>query len=426
MEIKNFIQTKENGNSHTTEEINYFIKNLNSFSQNEITQWLKAVKHNGLDLEETSALTLAMANSGEILSWEELEPVIDKHSTGGIGDKVTLLFVPLLAAYGINVPKLSGRSLGITGGTIDKLESIPGFRTNLTIEEIKNQVKEIGLAIASASSNLAPADKRLYAIRDVTDTIDSIPLIASSIMSKKIAMGAKNIILDVKCGTGAFMKTIERSVLLADTMTKIGSNLNKNIKTVITDMNQPLGNMIGNTLEIKEALEVLSGKEVQDLVEVVISLAKEAILLIEPTVSIASLEKKLMNLLLQGGSLSKFEKMVTFQGGNLSKLSESKYIEKVRFPHEGYIQQVDAKLIGEVVFSLGGGRTSIKDSIDYASGITLFKKIGDFIKKDETILEIHTNNLDNMENIKNKLLSSVTISKAIPNKIQLIHKISRK
>jgi len=432
MEIENFIQTKQDSQKHSVEEINYFIKNLNNFSQDKITQWLKAVKANSLDDNETSTLTLAMAKSGNILDWKELEPTIDKHSTGGIGDKITLLFVPLIAAYGINIPKLSGRSLGITGGTIDKLESIPGFKTNLSISEIKEQVKNIGLAVCSTSTDLAPADKKLYAIRDVTDTVDSIPLIASSIMSKKIATGAKNIILDVKVGSGAFIKTIEDAKLLAKEMVSIGKNLNKSIKAVITEMNEPLGYKIGNSLEIKEVLEVLSGKEIQDLVEIVIYLAKEAIDLVgdveaglKPAFTKpAPTDTELKDLLLNGAALKKFEEMVKAQGGNLnSELPKAKYIEILKSEKEGYIQKIDAKDIGEAVYSLGAGRKLVSDSIDHSVGIVLLKKRGDKIGKNESLLEIHAKSKEDADKVKEKLLSGITFGQKEPSKLKLIHEI---
>ena len=415
-------------------QIKDFIKNLNNLSQDEITQWLKAVKANGLDDNETSALTLAMAKSGNILDWGGLEPTIDKHSTGGIGDKITLLFVPLIAAYGINIPKLSGRALGITGGTIDKLESIPGFKTNLTIEEIKNQVKKIGLAVCSASIDLAPADKKLYAIRDVTNTIDSIPLIASSIMSKKIATGARNIILDVKTGSGAFMKTFEDAKLLAQKMVSIGKKLNKNIKAVITEMNEPLGYKIGNALEIKEVLEVLSGKEVPDLVEITVTLAREAILLVE-AVGAGSvraglapaqidLGNELRDLLLNGPALKKFESMIKAQGGNLNiDLPKAKYIEVLKSESDGYIEKIDAQIIGEVVFELGAGRKSVSENIDHSVGIVLLKKHGDKIIKDEPLLEIHANSKEDASKIKEKLLSDIVLRQKEPSKLKLIHEV---
>ena len=426
LNIKDFIKRKQESKSHLDEEIQSFIKNLKSFTQDEITQWLKSVKLNGLNDKETSALTLAMANSGTILNWEGLEPLIDKHSTGGIGDKITLFYAPLIAAYGINIPKLSGRSLGITGGTIDKLESIPGFRTNLNIEEIKSQVKKIGLAIAGTSSNLAPADKVLYSIRDVTNTVDSIPLIASSIMSKKIAGGATNIILDVKFGSGAFMKSLEDARLLASTMVKIGNSLKRNTRAVISDMNQPLGYSIGNALEIKEVIDVLSGKEVSDLIEVVISLAIESIKIIEGKVEL-SLEKKLLDLLLKGQALKKFEEMVLEQKGDLKTFCKSNkktaFIETIKAENEGYIQNIDARILGEEVHKLGAGRKLVSDSIDHSVGVVLFKKYGNKVNNHEPLLEIHAKNNKDAENAKNKLISAITIAHNTPPKLKLVQEI---
>lgn len=423
MPIKDFIKTKQEGKIHSCEEINWFIKNLNSFSNEEIADWLRAVKANDLNDSETTTLTLAMANSGEILSWRGLEPVLDKHSTGGIGDKITFLFVPLIAAYGINIPKLSGRSLGITGGTIDKLESILGFRTSLSIEEIKEQVKKIKLSISGSSANLAPADKKIYAIRDVTGIVDLIPLLASSIMSKKIACGAGNIILDVKFGSGAFMKDLNGAKMLAGKMVHIGKQLDKKMKAVISNMNQPLGFAIGNVLEIKEVLEVLSGKEVQDLVEITISLAHEAISLINPKPEL-NLEKKLTDLLLRGEALKKFEDMVLAQGGDLksvfSKDRIAKHIDVIKSDRDGYIQNIDARLIGEVVHALGAGRKSVTDKIDHSVGIVLHKKYGHKMTKGETILEIHAKNKEDSESVKEKLASAIKLGQNEPPKLKLI------
>ena len=406
-------------------DIENFIKNLDQFSQDEITKWLKAVKANGLTDNEISTLTLSMAKSGTMLSWEGLEPTIDKHSTGGIGDKVTLLFTPLIAAYGINIPKLSGRSLGMTGGTIDKLESIPGFKTNLSIEEIKKQVKKIGLVIASASTNIAPADKKLYAIRDITDTIDSIPLIASSVMSKKIAGGAKNIILDVKFGSGAFMKTFEDAKLLSTKMVSIGKSLNKNIKAVISDMNQPLGHAIGNALEVKEILEILSGKEVNDLVEITIFLAKEAICMVNSNPPL-NIEKNLRDLLLKGSALKKFEEMIHAQGGNIKEfhnLRSANHIETVKSNFDGYITNIDALAIGEAVHYLGAGRKNVMDKIDYSVGIVLFKKYGDKVNMNESFLEIHAKSKTDAEIVKSKLLDAIKFGQNSPSKLKLIHEV---
>lgn len=428
MQIKDFIKTKEDSKQHSEDDIHYFIKNLNKFSQEEITHWLKAVKANGLDDKETTTLTIAMANSGTILNWDGIEPIVDKHSTGGIGDKITLLYAPLIASYGIHIPKLSGRSLDITGGTIDKLESIPGFKTNLNIDEIKEQVKKIGLVVCSASKNLAPADKTLYAIRDVTNTVNSIPLIASSIMSKKIAGGAKNIVLDVKFGSGAFMKEFDEARLLASIMVTIGKNLNKNIKAIVTNMNQPLGYAIGNTLEIKEVLEVLSGKEVQDLVEIVIALACESISLINQKQEL-NIEKKLKDLLLKGSALKKFKEMVLAQGGNLEGLfnesNNAKHIEIVQSQYEGYIRNIDAFLVGKVVHALGAGRKLVSDEIDHSVGIVLYKKYGDKVTKDESILEIHSKSKEDAKIAKLKLQDAIQIAQEKPSKLKLVCEIIR-
>lgn len=417
------IITKQKSKKLTKEEINSFISNLNTLKDEEIIDWLKAVKEHSLDDEETSFLTLAMAKSGIMLSWEGLEPTIDKHSSGGIGDKVTLLFAPLIAAYGINIPKLSGRALGISGGTIDKLESIEGFNTNLTIHELKEQVKNIGLAISSATKDLVPADKKLYAIRDVTGTIVSIPLIASSIMSKKIAGGSKNIILDVKAGSGAFMQNLEDAKILASRMVAIGKKLNKNIKACISNMEEPLGNNIGNSLEIKEVLDVLSGKEVNDLVTLTITLGIEAITLINGKNEM-NLETKLRNLLLKGEALKKFEALAKAQGGNLKTgFKKANCIETLESKKSGIIQKMDAKCIGTAVFNLGAGRKEVKDKIDHSVGIVLYKKVGDKVNENEPILEIHAKSKEDANNTKNELLKGIIIGQEVVPKLQLIHEI---
>lgn len=428
MKITDFIKTKQDSKKHTKEEINYFIKNLNQFSQEEITHWLKAVKANGLDDQETSALCTAMTNSGVILNWEGLEPTIDKHSTGGIGDKITLLFAPLMAAYGINVPKLSGRGLGITGGTIDKLESIKGFQTNLTSVQLKDQVKKIGLGITSASHDLAPVEKKLYMIRDVTDTIDSIPLIASSIMAKKFAGGSKNIILDVKFGSGAFMKSFEEARLLAQTMVNIGKANGKKIKAVLSIMDQPLGYAIGNVLEVKEVMEILSGKEVDDLVEITIKLALEVISMVNTNVGAyhgTPLQEKLRHCLLRGEALRKFEEMVKAQGGNLDLIYDKKekanHIEVIKSNQDGYIHNIDALAFGESVHYLGAGRKSIQDKIDYSVGIVSHKKYGDKVVKNESLFEIHSKSPEDALKIKSKLTNAIKFGQDKPSKLKLVY-----
>lgn len=427
--LKNFIETKENAKAHSKEEIENFIKNLDDLSHEEITKWLKAVKKNGLDDRETSALTLAMANSGTMLSWEDLEPTIDKHSTGGIGDKVSLIFVPLVAAYGetfgprLYLPKLSGRALGITGGTLDKLESIYGFRTNLSIDEIKKQVRGLSLVISGATTDIAKADKKLYAIRDITGTIDSVPLIASSIMSKKIAGGAKNIILDVKYGLGAFMKEFSDSKLLAEKMVSIGKDLNKNIKAVISNMDQPLGCAVGNALEIKEVLDVLSGKEINDLIELVICLAKEAIQMTGLKTE-ANIEEKLTKLIKDGRALNKFEEMVLAQGGDLKKgFKKASYVDYLTSSIEGYIVSIKADEVGEIVHELGGGRKYINNRIDHSVGVIFSKKIGDKVKPGECIVEIHARSKEDAVSAKDKLNYSIGLSREETSKLKLIEEV---
>ena len=427
-ELKDFIKTKNNAKKHAEEEINFFVKNLDNFNQEKITAWLRAVKKHGLDDDEVTNLTLAMAKSGAVLSWEELEPTIDKHSSGGIGDKITLLFAPLIAAYGINFPKLSGRSLGITGGTIDKLESIKGLKTNLSIKEIKEQVTKIKLAISAATNNLAPADKKLYAIRNVTGTIDSIPLIASSIMSKKIAGGARNIILDVKAGSGAFMKDTESASILAKKMVAIGKRLDRNTKALITNMDEPLGHNIGNSLEIIEVLEILSGKEVGDLIEITIRLAREAIILINGNVEthrgMSSLDEKLQRLLLRGDALKKFEELINMQGGDLNNgFKKADYVELMRSNYDGIIQEINANVIGEIVFELGAGRKNINDSIDHSVGIVLLKKTEDLVKRGESLIEVHAKSKQDVDIIKDKLLSAIKIGNEKPKKQKLIYEV---
>lgn len=430
--IQDFIKTKQESRTHTKEEVVFFIKNLQSFSDEEIIQWLRAVKSNGLTTEETSALTLAMAQSGVMLSWEELESTLDKHSTGGIGDKVSLLFVPLVVSYGeiylkrkIYIPKLSGRALGITGGTIDKLESIPQLKTNLSLEQIKEQIKNISCVICSTSSDLAPADKKLYALRDITGTIDSIPLIASSIMSKKIAGGAKNIILDVKFGSGAFMKSFQDAKNLAVAMVNIGKDLDKNIRAVISNMDQPLGRAVGNTLEIKEVIDILSSTEVNDLSELVICLAKEAIEILDKGQS-SSIKNNLRTLLKNGDALKVFKEMIKAQGGNLeafSQLKKANIIEVVRSDTAGYIQNIGALTVGETVYNLGAGRKQVSDQIDHTVGIVFMKKYGDKVLKQDTLFEIHARSKQEFEVAKKKLLSAISFSQKEPPRLKLVYEV---
>jgi len=364
-----------------------------------------AITINGMTSEETAYLTEEMRVSGEVWDLSDIPGLkIDKHSTGGVGDKVSLILGPLVASCGAKMAKMSGRGLGHTGGTLDKMESIPGMRINLTKEEFKKQVKEIGVCIIGQSKDIDPADKKLYALRDVTGTVQSIPLIASSIMSKKLASGADCILLDVKCGKGAFMKTYEDAKILATEMVNIGKKLKKNVKAEITDMNQPLGKAVGNSLEIKEVIETLKGNGPKDLED--ICLSSGAILLVQAELfkNTEDARKALVENIKNGKAFEKFKEFVKAQGGDVEyidhpeKFPVSKNLIEIKSDDEGYIKTIDALAIGLGSCHLGGGREKITDVIDMSAGIILNKKVGDFVKKGELLCTLHTNK-DNVDHI---------------------------
>ena len=346
-----------------------------------------------------------MRVSGDVWDLSDIPGLkVDKHSTGGVGDKVSLILGPMVAACGAKMAKMSGRGLGHTGGTLDKMESIPGMKINLTKEEFKKQVKDIGLAIIGQDKNIDPADKKLYSLRDVTGTVQSIPLIASSIMSKKLASGADCILLDVKCGKGAFMKTYENAKILATEMVNIGKKLNKNVKAEITDMNQPLGKAVGNNLEIKEVIETLKGNGPKDLEEICLSsgaiILEQAQLYNDRNEARKALEECIKN----GKALDKFKEFVKAQGGDTDyidhpeKFPVSKNLIEIKSEKEGYLKTIDALTIGLGSCHLGGGRMKLDDVIDMSAGIYLNKKVGDFAKKGELLCTLHTNK-DNVESI---------------------------
>ena len=364
-----------------------------------------AITINGMTSEETAYLTEEMRVSGEVWDLSDIPGLkIDKHSTGGVGDKVSLILGPLVASCGAKMAKMSGRGLGHTGGTLDKMESIPGMRINLTKEEFKKQVKEIGVCIIGQSKDIDPADKKLYELRDVTGTVQSIPLIASSIMSKKLASGADCILLDVKCGKGAFMKTYEDAKILATEMVNIGKELKKNVKAEITDMNQPLGKAVGNSLEIKEVIETLKGNGPKDLEE--ICLSSGAILLTQAELfkNTEDARKALVENIKNGKAFEKFKEFVKAQGGDVEyidhpeKFPVAKNLIEIKSDSEGYIKTIDALAIGLGSCHLGGGRIKINDVIDMSAGIILNKKVGEFVKKGELLCTLHTNK-DNVEHI---------------------------
>jgi pyrimidine-nucleoside phosphorylase len=407
MDIIEIIIAKKDGKVLTKEQIHFFIKGLidKTIEDYQVSALLMAITINGMNSEETAYLTEEMRVSGDVWDLSDIPGLkIDKHSTGGVGDKVSLILGPLVASCGAKMAKISGRGLGHTGGTLDKMESIPGMRINLTKEEFKKQVREIGVAIIGQDKHIDPADKRLYELRDVTGTVQSIPLIASSIMSKKLASGADCILLDVKCGKGAFMKNYEDAKKLAIEMVNIGKQLHKNVKAEITDMNQPLGKAVGNNLEIKEVIETLKGNGPEDLKE--ICLSSGAILLTQAELfkTTEDARKALEENIKNGKAFEKFKEFVKAQGGDLEyidhpeKFPVSKHLIEIKSENEGYIKTIDALAIGLGSCHLGGGRMKITDTIDMSAGIVLNKKVGDLVKKGELLCTLHTNK-DNVEKI---------------------------
>jgi pyrimidine-nucleoside phosphorylase len=407
MNIVDIITAKKDKKVLTKEQIHFFIKGYldKTIEDYQASALLMAITINGMTSEETAYLTEEMRVSGEVWDLSDIPGLkIDKHSTGGVGDKVSLILGPMVASCGAKMAKMSGRGLGHTGGTLDKMESIPGMKINLTKEEFKKQVQEIGVCIIGQSEEIDPADKKLYSLRDVTGTVQSIPLIASSIMSKKLASGADCILLDVKCGKGAFMKTYEDAKILATEMVNIGKKLKKNVKAEITDMNQPLGKAVGNNLEIKEVIETLKGNGPKDLEE--ICLSSGAILLTQAELfkNTEDAKKALIENIKNGKAFEKFKEFVKAQGGDIDyidhpeKFPVSKNLIEIKSENEGYIKTIDALTIGLGSCHLGGGRLKMGDVIDMSAGIILNKKVGDHVKKGELLCTLHTNK-DNVDSI---------------------------
>ena len=399
MNIQDIIAKKRDKKVLDKEDINFFVREYTkgNIEDYQASALIMAIYINGMNEEEITMLTLAMAESGDILDLKELGNVVDKHSTGGVGDKVTLILAPIIASLGIPVAKMSGRGLGYTGGTIDKLESIPGYNINLTEQEFINNVKKIGISLIGQTLNLAPADKKIYALRDATSTTESIPLIASSIMSKKIAAGANKIVLDVTYGSGAFMKTKERAKELADTMIKIGKLANRETTAVITPMEQPLGRNIGNTLEVIEAVEALKGNIQDDVKEVVLELGSQMIKLAGKGNNLDENKEKMLENIRNGNALEKFMELVKNQGGdvtyieNTDKFEKAKYIMPVILGKCGIIKKLNAEEIGKILVFLGGGRIRKQDIIDRSVGIVLNKKIGDTVEEKDIVAYIYVN-----------------------------------
>jgi pyrimidine-nucleoside phosphorylase len=422
---------KRAGEVLTNEEIKFFIDGYvnDSIPDYQISALLMAICFQGMNEDETAFLTKCMIESGDTIDLNKINGIkVDKHSTGGVGDKTSLVLGPIVAACGGKVAKMSGRGLGHTGGTLDKLESIPNMKIGLTIDEFINQVNKIGLSIIGQTQDLVPADKKLYALRDVTGTVESIPLIASSIMSKKLATGADAILLDVKWGSGAFFKTVDGAKELAKTMVKLGNNLNKSTKAMITDMDNPLGKAIGNILEVKEAIETLKGNGPDDLVELCVNAA--AIMLTQSNIASTIEEGKAMalNSIKDGSAFNKFRLMVEAQAGDVSYIDDlnrfpvAKNIIPVTSEQEGYISHIDALTLGVEAMHLGAGRKTKDDVIDYTAGITLEVKPLDKVNKGDVLAYLHTN-IDDYQDIINKVRKAFTFSKRQVEKSPIIHEI---
>lgn len=402
MRILDIIEKKKLGEELSKEEISFWIKGLCSgdIPDYQTSALLMAIRLKGMNQEETVNLCQEMVHSGDILDLSEIEGIkADKHSTGGVGDKTSLVLGPLVASCGLKIAKMSGRGLGHTGGTLDKLESISGLNIFLSEDEFKKQVAEIGIAIVGQTGELVPADKKLYALRDVTATVDSIPLISSSIMSKKLAAGSDTILLDVKYGKGAFMHTVEDAKKLAKTMISIGKSLGKNTMAMITDMNAPLGRTIGNALEIKEAVLTLKGQGEESFTEFIISAAKIMLMQGKITSDEAEADKMLRENIKNGKAFLKFKDMVRSQGGNVDQIDDldllpkSKHIEDMKSKEEGYISKINSEELGILSMKLGGGRKKKEDKINYAVGIIMDKKVGDYVKIGDSLGQIHYDDL---------------------------------
>lgn len=430
MRIYDIIAKKRDGFELSDEEIAFFVHELTdeNIKDYQATALLMAIYIRGMSDREMITLTKEMASSGDTLDLTELGITADKHSTGGVGDKTTLIVAPIVASLGINVAKMSGRGLGHTGGTVDKLESIEGFRVSLTPDEFMALVKKIGISVVGQTGKLAPADKIIYSLRDATATVGSVPLIASSIMSKKLAAGNETIVLDVKHGSGAFMKTTADAEILSRKMVDIGKAAGRKIAAVISDMDTPLGKNIGNTLEVKEAVEVLRGKGADDLREVCLTLAENIISLSLGT-DRATARLKAETALSSGAAYDKFKELITAQGGNVAQIENTdllptaEFVYEVLSPESGYIEKMQAETIGSASVILGAGRLTKEDAIDYSAGIILHKKTGDKVEKGQVIAELHTNNDSKLPDAEKLFLSAISFSGKVPTKTPLVHKI---
>jgi pyrimidine-nucleoside phosphorylase len=432
MRAVDIIARKRDGQVLSAEEIDHFVQGFTqgSVPDYQVAAWLMAIVLRGMDRQETIDLTMSMVRSGEQLDLQDIAPfVADKHSTGGVGDKTTLVVAPLVAASGVHVGKMSGRGLGFTGGTLDKLESIPGYRADLATEEFRAQLASTQVVVTGQSADLAPADGKLYALRDVTATVTSLPLIASSIMSKKIAAGATGIVLDVKVGHGAFMRTEEEALQLARLMVKIGSRVGRRVRAVISDMNQPLGNAVGNAIELREAMDTLQDRGPADFRQHCLTVASQMLILAGQAQDEEDAQESLAHLLVTEQALAKFRDWIGAQGGDVSyvdnptKLPAARFVEEVVAPQDGYIAGLNAREVGLTSMLLGGGRAKKGDQIDHAVGVVLHAKMGDYVEEGDPLLAIHANDQAMLAGAKQRLLAAYDWSQDPVDRPTLLHRI---
>ena len=412
MNVVQLISKKRDGHELTESEISHLVK---GFSCGEIPKYqmaafCMAVFFRGMSRSETVVLTAQMLESGVTLSWNEIHsPIVDKHSTGGVGDKISIPLAPILTCLGLKVPMISGRGLGATGGTLDKLESIPGFRTNLDLNEIKRVTNEVGCVIAGASKELAPADRELYALRDVTATVPSIPLITASILSKKLSAGLDALVLDVKWGSGAFMKTVEDAKALANSLVEVGTQLGVKVSALITDMNQPLGRMVGNAVEVLESIDILKGNGPDDVTILTDRLAAHLSAMVKVDQSEDDMRRAIESTIDSGKALETFERMVAAQGGKLGEMAQPYEKTAIVSRQDGFVERIDAEAIGWLLIEMDGGRKKVGDTIDHRAGFELLARIGDRIEKGQPVAHMFSSNKSN-DQMESDFLAAITLS----------------
>lgn len=423
VEVENINIKLKSGILLSEEEINYIVSNYTSgkIDDTKMSEFLLLIKEKGLSYEETFYLTKSMVNTGDILDLSNInKPIVDKHSTGGVGDKLTLIVSPIIASLGLGVAKMSGRSLGFTGGTIDKLESIPGYKVNLTNDEFIKQVNDVGMSIISQTGTLAPADKKIYALRDEIGAVESIPLIASSIMSKKIASGAREIVIDLKVGKGAFMKNVEEASKLAEYMIQIGKYFNRKVVCILTDMNTPLGNTVGNGIEVKEAENFFLGRRDKRLNDLVISIASN-MLSLGKNISIEESKMQVEKVLEDGRAKNKFYEWINAQGGNIKGVTLAKNKLKIVATKEGYITEIDPIKVSKLLFDLGSGRKHKNDDIDLTVGMAFIKPINSRVSIGDPLFNIFYNK--EIENLEERAADIVKIESKIPEEKDIVIKV---